>query len=86
MNLKCLMGKHEPTGENLLAFAFGEEDKIDWIRRCKYCDKYIGHSTNFRHVLSKEDAEDVINTMRIMVLAGTVERLRRRMNKEETDD
>ena len=53
MELKCYMGMHEPEGENLLAFAFGEDCEDAWLRKCKYCDKYIALSKGNRRIITE---------------------------------
>ena len=63
MNLKCPMGKHEPEGENLLAFAFGEESEDAWLRTCKYCDKYIALSKGNRRIITDAEAKAIVRAM-----------------------
>lgn len=72
MNLKCLMDKHEPEGKNLLAFAFGEDCEGTWLRKCKYCDKYIGQSDGRWTIINEADAKRVIATMHTVVLADVI--------------
>lgn len=63
MELKCYMGMHEPAGENLLAFAFGEESEDAWLRKCKYCDKYIALSKGNRRIITEPEAKAIVRTM-----------------------
>ena len=63
MDLKCQMGKHEPAGENLLAFAFGEESEDTWLRKCKYCDKYIALSKGNRRIITEPKAKAIVRAM-----------------------
>lgn len=64
MKLKCLLGKHEPGGENLLAFAFGEKSEGAWLRKCKYCDKYIALSKGNRRIITEAEAKSIVRAMR----------------------
>ena len=63
MNLKCLMGQHEPEGENLLAFAFGEDCEDAWLRKCKYCNKYIAISGGNRRIITEAEATAIVRAM-----------------------
>lgn len=63
MALKCLMGEHEPEGENLLAFAFGEDSEDAWLRKCKYCDKYIALSKGNRRIITEAEAKAIVKAM-----------------------
>lgn len=38
MRLKCLLGKHEPAGENILPY---KSCTYNWIKKCKGCNRYI---------------------------------------------
>lgn len=64
MELKCYMGMHEPEGENLLAFAFGEDCEDAWLRKCKYCDKYIALSNGNRRIITEAEATAIVKSMR----------------------
>lgn len=63
MNLKCLMDKHEPEGENLLAFAFGEDCEDAWLKKCKHCDKYIALSKGNRRIITEAEAKAIVRAM-----------------------
>lgn len=63
MELKCYMGMHEPEGENLLAFAFGEDCEDAWLRKCKYCDKYISLSKGNRRIITEAEAKSIVRAM-----------------------
>lgn len=63
MNLKCLMDKHEPEGENLLAFAFGEDCEDAWLKKCKHCDKYIALSKGNRRIITEPEAKAIVRAM-----------------------
>lgn len=63
MNLKCLMDKHEPEGENLLAFAFGEDCEDAWLRKCKYCNKYIAQHKSGRSIITDAEATAIVKAM-----------------------
>ena len=63
MNLKCLMDKHEPTGENLLAFAFGEDCEDAWLKKCKCCNKYIALSKGKRQIITEAEAKAIVRAM-----------------------
>ena len=64
MHMGCGMGTHEPTGENLLAFAFGEDCEDAWLRKCKYCDKYIALSKGNRRIITEAEAKAIVRAMR----------------------
>lgn len=63
MKLECLLGKHEPGGENLLAFAFGADCEDAWLRKCKYCDKYISLSNGNRRIITEAEAKAIVRAM-----------------------
>ena len=63
MELKCYMGMHEPGGENLLAFAFGENCEDAWLRKRKYCDKYISLSKGNRRIITEAEATAIVRAM-----------------------
>lgn len=64
MNLKCLLGNHEPEGESLLAFAFGEDCEEAWLKKCKHCDKYIALSKGSRRIITEAEATAIVKAMR----------------------
>ena len=73
MHLECEIGMHVPAGKNLVAFAFDDQHaENNWLRKCKYCDKYIGQSKGRRMIISEQNAKRVINTMRAVVLADAI--------------
>lgn len=52
MRLKCLRGIHEPSGESLIPF-FGNEY---WLKKCKYCRRYIARAGGCVVVVSRKEA------------------------------
>lgn len=83
MNLKCVMGEHEPGGENLLAFAFGEKSDGAWLRKCKYCDKYITLSKGNRRIITEAEAKSIVRAMR---KANTAVKMLVKLIKETADE
>lgn len=83
MNSKCLMGKHEPEGENLLAFAFGEDCEDAWLRKCKHCNKYIALSDGNRRIITEAEAKAIV---RAMGKAHTAVKMLVKLIKEMADE
>lgn len=60
MKLKCLLGKHEPAGENILTC---KSSMYNWIRKCKGCNRYIAEDKydGKRHIMEEWMAETVVS-------------------------
>lgn len=56
MRLKCWYGIHEPSGESIIP-AF---DKC-WLKKCKYCNRYILHGVGCSVDISKRAAMKLKN-------------------------
>ena len=61
MRLKCLLGKHEPAGGNILPY---KSCMYNWLRKCKYCDKYIAQNKSGRSILTDAQAAAIVKGMR----------------------
>lgn len=51
MRLKCWYGIHEPSGESIIP-TFDE----CWLKKCKYCNRYILHGVGCSVDVSKRKA------------------------------
>lgn len=52
MRLKCWYGIHEPSGESIIPF-HGDEY---WLKKCKYCRRYIARAGGYEVVVSRKEA------------------------------
>ena len=58
MKLKCLLGKHEPAGENILTC---KSSMYNWIRKCKGCNRYIAEDNDGeKHIMEEWMARAVV--------------------------